>query len=42
LAASPRLGRTLMDPSVVVLLVEALVLVFVLVELLLWLFFFLR
>jgi hypothetical protein len=31
-----------MDPSVVVLLVEALVLVFVLVELLLWLFFFLR
>jgi hypothetical protein len=39
LAASPRLGRTLMDLSVVKLFVEALVLALVLVELLLWLFF---
>ncbi len=42
MAASSRLGRSLMDPSVVVLLVEALVMVVVLVVLLLGLYFFLR
>jgi len=43
-AASPRPGRrrTMMDASVVVFFVEALVVVWVLVEVLLWLFFLLR